>query len=174
MLVVDRGKIEAIIHGDSIDLVPQKKEHAREMSDVLNDERLYEYIGGYNHISRTELENRYEKLESRTSPDGTAYWLNWVIVNHDNKPVGYIQATIMETTATVAWVVGRTWQNRRYGKAAATLLEKWIEDIGCLEMDAYIHPENANSKKLAFSLGFTNTHQIEDGEEKWIKKLVSD
>jgi len=142
------------------------------MFGVLNDSELYTYIGGNPILSLEDLEKRFISLESRKSPDGKDYWLNWVIVNEINELIGYIQATIKESTAFIAWVVGKRWQRKKYGKKAAYLVIMWLNKIGCKEIKASINPENESSKRLALSLGFRNSGVRIDDEDIWTIKIM--
>jgi len=172
MLMLNNEQLEETMKDDSIMLIPQTREHASAMFSVLNDSELYTYIGGNPILSLEDIERRFIRLESRKSPDGKDYWLNWVIINEIDELIGYIQATIKESTALIAWVVGTRWQRKKYGRKAAYLVIMWLKKIGCKEIKASINPENESSKRLALSLGFRNSQVRIDDEDIWTLKLM--
>ena len=77
----------------SLTLEPQVAAHAAEMLAVLSDPAIYEYENEP-PASLAWLRARFEKLESRQSPDGNEQWLNWVIRIPSGELIGYVQATV--------------------------------------------------------------------------------
>lgn len=169
MLNLSSEKLEEIIDGPTLALIPQKREHSREMYEILEDEGLYDFTGGYRAKSLAEYEERFLKLESRRSPDKKYYWLNWVVKAGD-RLIGYVQATVGDGTAEVAWVIGILEQNRKYGRTAVILMIDWLKSVGCIEFRANIHRDNMKSRKLAEAVGFTRTDNQIDNEDVWILK----
>ncbi len=76
-------------------LEPQTATHAAEMFEVLGDPALCEYENEP-PASLAWLRARYERLESRHSPDGREEWLNWVVRLPGSGLGGYVQATVGE------------------------------------------------------------------------------
>lgn len=86
-------------------------EDAEEMVSVLDDEGLYEFIGGV-PPSLKELRSRYEHFLAR--PERThETWLNWIVRRaSDTVAIGTLQATLVTTAsgqavAELSWVIGR-------------------------------------------------------------------
>lgn len=171
MIRLESSKLEETIRGVHLDLVPQKREHAKEMFALLADSEIHEYTGGYAPASFAEFEARFSRLESRISPDGKERWLNWVVVNRDDYLTGYVQATVRDDKAILAWVTGTGWQRRGYGGEAARLAINWLKDSGCLKFEANISPENYKSRKLARSLGFVESGETQENEDVWILEI---
>ena len=93
-----------VIAGDGLMLVPQTTAHAEAMCDrpvpppaamfaVLSDPAIYAYENAP-PPSLEGLRERFARLESRRSADGTEQWLNWVVRLPTSELAGYVQATI--------------------------------------------------------------------------------
>src|SRR5881392_2854460 len=98
----------APIPGNSltIKLEPQTAAHAEEMFELLSDPKIYRYEGKP-PSSLESLRERFQRLESRRSPDGREQWLNWVIRLQGGEAAGYVQATVHEDgRAAIAYVLG--------------------------------------------------------------------
>ncbi|HEX4816230.1 MAG TPA: GNAT family N-acetyltransferase [Nonomuraea sp.] len=143
-------------------LVPLRPEHADEMAAVLADPALHAFTGG-TPLTLPELRARYERLV--TGPPG---WRNWVIqLREEKRLVGYVQATVDETSAEVAWVIGTAWQGRGLATAAAkALVDRLLED-GVTTVVAHIHPDHAASAAVASAAGLRPTTRWQDGELRW-------
>ncbi len=63
----------------SLRLEPQTAAHADEMFPLLADGEVYRYLDGAPPSSLDALRGRFERLETRRSPDSTELWLNWVV-----------------------------------------------------------------------------------------------
>lgn len=74
---------------------------AAEMTAVLADERLYEFIGG-RPPTAAELRDRYLRLAAGSGrPD--EIWLNWIVRQRvTRRPVGTVQATVKTAVETAA------------------------------------------------------------------------
>lgn len=143
-------------------LLPLRAEHADEMAAVLSDPGLYRFTGG-EPLTAPELRARYERQVS--GPPG---WRNWVIwLRAEERLVGYVQATIDERTAEVAWVIGTPWQSRGLAGAAATALVGRLMEQEIDTVVAHIHPGHAASAAVATAAGLQPTERWEDGEVRW-------
>lgn len=143
-------------------LIPLRPDHAGEMTGVLSDPALHEFIGG-EPLTESELRTRYERQTS--GPPG---WRNWVIrLRAEDRLVGYVQATIDGRTAEVAWVVGTPWQGRGLARAAATALVEHLMEREVDTVVAHIHPDHAASASVATAAGLRPTERWEDGEVRW-------
>lgn len=147
-------------------LVPQTRVHADALFPILNDDRLYTFIGGNPLTTVDALRERYTRLESRVSPDEKSRWLNWVI-EVEGATVGTVQATVAGDEAFLAWVVGTAWQGRGYASEAVTMLVAELGFQNVATFKAQIHPKNIASQRIAQKLGMAKTKKLVDGEELW-------
>ncbi|NRQ38726.1 GNAT family N-acetyltransferase [Nonomuraea sp. NN258] len=132
------------------------------MADVLSDPALRAFIGG-EPLSAAALRARYERLVA--GPPG---WRNWVIlVRDEDRLAGYVQATIEDGSAEIAWVVGTPWQGRGLASTSAKALVDWLGGQGVKTVTAHIHPDHAASAAVARAAGLTPTEHWHDGEIRW-------
>ena len=152
-----------IIQTSRLQLIPQLSQHAEEMFRVLKHPSLYEFTGGKPPTSEESLTIRFKQLESRTSPDGYDYWLNWVIKDEKSDLIGYVQATVSSHEATI----GSKWQKRGYAVEAASALIHWLKKNKVPLIRAYIHPNHRASQAVAKKVGLINKEQFVDDEALW-------
>lgn len=148
-------------------LEPLRIEHADEMTDVLADATLYAFTGG-EPPQRDELRVRYQWQIRGRSPDGTEEWLNWIVrLAADRRAIGFVQATVVDGRADVAWLIGVVWQGRGYATEAAQAMIDWLRLRGVETITAHIHSDHAASAAVATRLGLAPTDEVEDGEVVW-------
>ncbi len=145
------------------------------MAPLLDDARLHEFTGG-TPLGAAELSERYRRLASGRSPDGSQDWLNWVVRSRsDGVAVGTVQATVRrgasDMTGALAWVIASPHQGRGYATEAATGVADWLEREGVNELVAYIHPRHEASMAVARALGMAATDDALDGEIRWARPL---
>ncbi len=142
------------------------------MVDVLASGELYEFTGG-TPPTLESLTAQYEIQARGRSPDGLEEWLNWIVVDQEREPVGYVQATRPAdgTTAEIAWVIGVPWQGRGYATKAGLLMLCELWRLGVREVVAHIHPDHAASNAVAIRLGLRRTDQVVDREVRWHGRL---
>lgn len=157
----------AVIATERLRLLPLQIEYAVPMAEVLSDPSLYTFTGG-EPPSVEELEARYRR--QLAGPDNVdnvdEQWLNWV-VEYDGNLIGYVQATVIGSTAEVAWVIGTAWRGRGFAKEAAQGLVTWLRAQNAQEIVAHIHPDHAASAAVAAAIGLARTDVLEDGEYLW-------
>jgi RimJ/RimL family protein N-acetyltransferase len=151
-------------------LSPLRVEDARELVDVLADERLHEFIGG-RPATLDELQEYYARFVAGSS-EPEEVWLNWTARRRsDSQAIGTMQATLRGNdgrfTAQVAWVVGVAWQGQGFASEAARALVQWLQSQGAREIVAYIHPDHRASAGVAASAGLSPTDEEVDGEHVW-------
>lgn len=136
-------------------LEPQMAAHAREMFDVLSDPAIYEFENAP-PPSLAWLEQRYARLESRASGDGSERWLNWVIRIADGTLAGYVQATVLPTgVAFVAYeLASRHWRQGLGSAAVNALLEALHADYAVHTYVAVLKARNHRSEGLLRKCGF--------------------
>jgi ribosomal-protein-alanine N-acetyltransferase len=136
-------------------LEPQLSAHAAEMFEVLSDPAIYEFENSP-PVSAVWLAERFARLESRASPDGTEQWLNWVIRLPTGALAGYVQATIAsDGTAHIAYELGSRFWRQRIGSAAVrAMLAELDSAYGVQTFAATLKERNYRSLALLRSLGF--------------------
>jgi RimJ/RimL family protein N-acetyltransferase len=130
------------------------------MFALLSDPKIYRYEG-QPPASLEWLRERFQRLESRRSPDGREQWLNWVIRLPSGEPAGYVQATVHEDgRAAIAFVLGSKYWDRGLGRAAVTsMLAELRERHSVREATAVLKRVNARSRLLLERLGFASAPQ---------------
>jgi RimJ/RimL family protein N-acetyltransferase len=156
------------IAGERVVLEPLRVADAPEMTGVLADPSLYDFIGGEPPDVDT-LRGRYEQLVAGGSGDGAEEWFNWVVRSPDGAAVGTVQATVTADGdhAEVAWVVGTPWQGRGYASDAASTLVRWLLAGGVTVVVAHVHPDHAASEAVARRAGLSPTDVMAHGERRW-------
>jgi RimJ/RimL family protein N-acetyltransferase len=161
------------LQSDRLRLTPLVPDDAVEMAEVLADDPLYDFTGG-GPLDADQLRSRYERLVAGSgSPEET--WMNWVVRRRsDDRPVGTVQATIVEgdgrRTAWVAWVIGVPWQGSGYATEAARLIVAWLVERDVKEIAAAVHPGHRASERVAAKAGLAPTDEVVDGERVWRRR----
>ncbi|MET9378402.1 GNAT family N-acetyltransferase [Streptomyces sp. NPDC003035] len=148
-------------------LLPLAVEHAEEMTGVLADPVLYDFIGGAPPTT-PDLRARYAR-QVAGSPDPGVSWCNWVVrLREEDRLAGTVQATVEGSeVAEIAWVVGAPWQGRGIATEAARGLVDWLTAQGVRTVVAHIHPDHTASAAVATAAGLTPTDEWHDGEVRW-------
>ena len=136
-------------------LEPQVAAHAEAMYALLQDPAIYRYEN--EPPSSVEwLRERFRRLESRASADGSEQWLNWVVRLHDADIVGYVQATVSDASpAAIAYVFASAWWGRGYAsEAVAAMMEELVASYGARDFSAVLKRDNQRSIRLLERLGF--------------------
>lgn len=142
-------------------LEPQLAAHAAEMFGVLGDPAIYLHENAP-PASLAWLTERYAKLESRRSPDGRAFWLNWVVrLGVDGPLIGYVQATVQagqpsHRSSLVAYEFNSRYWHQGYGaEAVQALLDELANAWQVVRAQAVLKRSNQGSMALLRRLGFT-------------------
>ena len=154
---------------ERLSLVALRPEDADELAPALDQPALHEFIGGA-PLSPAELRRRFERLAVGHSSDGREMWHNWAVRRRTSgDAVGTMQATVTPASrvAQIAWVVGVPWQGRGYATEAAAALVAWLVSSGVETIEAYVHPGNAASARVAERSGLQPTDELVDGERVW-------
>lgn len=160
---------EVAIETDRLCLIPLTASHAKVMYPILSDRQLYSFTGDEPPESEMALATRYGLLESRKSPDESELWLNWILFLADSDtPIGYVQSTVSDAHAEIAWVIGLIWQGEGYASEAAIALVGWLRGKGVNDIRCCINPEHLASQAVARNAGLKKSNLLEDNEEVWI------
>jgi len=157
-----------VIEAERVLLVPLTGADADDMFFVLDDRSLHRHTGG-EPMDAAALKMRYERLERGAPDDESEVWANWIVrLRNTGEAIGYVQASITEHGANLAWVIGSAWQRRGYASEAACAMTAWLRGAGVGTLRAHIHPRNASSARVADHAGLRPTGQIDsDGEAVW-------
>jgi ribosomal-protein-alanine N-acetyltransferase len=142
---------------DRISLEPLTAAHAAELFPVLSHAAIYTYIADQPPVSVSALAERYRRLESRYSPDGSQQWLNWVMRRSESHEcIGYVQATVHATsTADFAFVLAPPfWGLGLAHEASIVALAFLFTEFGVSSVFATADRRNLRSSALLLRLGF--------------------
>lgn len=144
------------IHAAGLTLEPQLAAHAGEMFTVLSDLAIYEFEN-QPPPSEDWLRERYTRLESRSSVDGSEQWLNWVVRLFSGELAGFVQATVQPNAdAHVAYAFGSRFWGRGIGRTAVrAMLDELCLHHGAHQFFATFKIPNGRSMRLLEHLGFT-------------------
>jgi [ribosomal protein S5]-alanine N-acetyltransferase len=144
-----------IIHTPTLSLEPQITAHAEAMFKVLSDPAIYEFENEP-PASLEWLRNRFAKLESRRSKDGSELWLNWVIRLPTNELIGYVQASVFsDSRALIAYELSSAHWRRGYGsQAVSAMLSELAEHYAVTSHCAVLKQRNFRSRLFLEKLGF--------------------
>jgi RimJ/RimL family protein N-acetyltransferase len=144
-----------LIRTDRLTLEPQVAAHAEEMFAVLSDPAIYEHENEPPG-SVDSLRERFRKLESRCSPDGSEQWLNWIIRLRSSEPIGFVQATVMaDSTAVIAYVLNsKYWGHGFASDAVRAMIGELAIGYRVAGLGAILKKTNHRSLRLLERIGF--------------------
>jgi RimJ/RimL family protein N-acetyltransferase len=153
-------------------LTPLSVADAVDMMSVLADVELYTFTGGA-PPNIAQLTARYiAQVSGSGTPD--ELWHNWIIRSVDgHEPLGFVQSTIMTSSADVAWVVGTRSQGGGVAKESAHAMCQWLRGCGVQRITAHIHPEHVASARVARACGLMPTNEVDDDGERVFEWLAS-
>jgi RimJ/RimL family protein N-acetyltransferase len=140
---------------------------ATAMAKVLSDPELYRFTGGEPQ-STDELAISY-RIEIAGSATPGLQWFNWIIRLRDShEPIGYLQSTVTDGAASVAWVVGTPWQGHGYASEAAVAMCQWLQAQDAHPITASLFLRHHASARVAQACGLEPTGEFDDdGEQLW-------
>jgi ribosomal-protein-alanine N-acetyltransferase len=138
-----------------LELEPQSALHAEAMFAVLSDAAIYEYENAP-PTSLEWLRERFARLESRRSADGSEQWLNWVLRQHGGGLSGYVQATVRpDGRAFIAYeLASAAWGRGLGSEAVAAMCDELSAQYGVHTLLAIFKRANHRSRRLLERLGF--------------------
>jgi [ribosomal protein S5]-alanine N-acetyltransferase len=148
---------EARLETERLFLEPILPAHAPVMYKRMQEERLYRFIPQDPPDTPRALEDRYDFLSARRSPDGREAWLNWAVRERSSgEYAGTLEATVYDKgTAIIAYMVFVPYQRRGIAaEACGRLLQHLFEDYRVGMVAAEIDTRNVASIALVENLGF--------------------
>jgi RimJ/RimL family protein N-acetyltransferase len=91
-------------------------------------------------------------------------WLNWLARTDDGRAVAHLAATIMGSTAWLAWIVGVDYQRQGYASEAGHAIVEWLSANGVSRFAASVPEGYAASEGVARKLGLVLTDERVGGE----------
>jgi ribosomal-protein-alanine N-acetyltransferase len=159
------------IVADGLRLEPQTAAHAEEMFEVLSDPAIYQYEN-QPPASLQWLRERFAKLESRRSADGSEHWLNWVVRLPNSEAAGYVQATVYaDRRAAIAYELASAYWGRGLARRAVqAMIGELVDRYGVRMLTAVLKRENGSSLRLLERLGFS----LASAESHAVRKVDAD
>lgn len=159
------------LQGTCVALQPLCEAHAAALFPVLSDAELWLFMDGGPPTSEAALAERYRRLESRRSPDSSQHWLNWTIVVA-NEVVGFVQATVTNEAADIAYVIGREYQSRSHAADAVRAMLAFLEGkFGVRTEHATVDTRNEPSRRLLERLNFELVNGDDPQNLRFLRKL---
>ena len=135
-------------------LEPLSPDAAADAFEAFADPRLYRYMAGEPPASALALRDEFARL-CAGSRDPEQRWANWLAHARDGAALlGWQQATIVGTTAWIAWVTFVGHRRSGYAREGAAAVVAWLRTLGVEEIVAQSDERNAASCATAASLGF--------------------
>jgi RimJ/RimL family protein N-acetyltransferase len=146
-----------VIRAGRLVLEPQVADHAAEMFRVLSDPLIYEFENAP-PASEAWLAQRFGKLETRHSADGSEQWLNWVVRMPSGALAGYVQATVTpESIAYIAYEFASKFWRQGVGRAAVSaMLDELGANYDVTIFVAILKARNWRSAAFLRHLGFVS------------------
>jgi RimJ/RimL family protein N-acetyltransferase len=150
----------------AVALAPLSASDAEELVGLLEESNLRVWLRARNV---DELRDRFEGWEVRRSPDGREAWLNWVVRSaEDGRALGWVQATVAEGAAQVAYALLPSERGHGYATAAlVAMMDALREELGVVFFEAHIEEANVASQKVAAAAGLKRTDRTVRGESVW-------
>ncbi|NVB36541.1 GNAT family N-acetyltransferase [Pseudenhygromyxa sp. WMMC2535] len=147
---------------------PVEEHHAESMFSVLSDPRIYTYLPGKPPASLEDLRRRYAFLSGGRSPDGSEYWLNWILfLRETDTAIGFWQATVRpDGRSSIAFVLDPThWGQGLAHEASVALIGHLFARFEIDALGAEVHFDNHRSAALVGRLGFRVVGQDLDEQD---------
>ena len=163
-----------VLEDAALRLEPQVAAHAEAMFSVLSDPAIYEHEN-QPPVSLEWLRERFARLESRRSPDGTEQWLNWVVHLPAAEAIGYVQATVHgDHHAEIAYVLAsRYWGRGLASRAVNLVIRELAGRHGVRTLSGVLKRSNERSRRLLERLGFVPAPdalraRLQVDEDEWL------
>ena len=149
------------------------QDDAPELFALLEEPALHEFSTDPPPSSSHEVRERIRRWETRRSPTGDDLWLNWTLrLKSRGIAVGYVQATVYDDAAELAWVIGAPFQRQGYATEASQCVAAWI--LGYFKvarLQASIPIGHIASQRVAAHVGLQPSGELtHEGEELWVAR----
>jgi RimJ/RimL family protein N-acetyltransferase len=147
-------------------LVALRASDADELAGLLDEADLREWLRAHDV---SELRDRFAAWETRRSPDGDELWLNWIVRERgDQRAVGWVQATVRGTSASVAYALLPAERGAGAASDAVRAVVRWLRDrLAVTVVTAEIDESNSASARVAVAAGFERTIHRAGDEVVW-------
>ena len=164
---------EPLLHTQRLSLEPLNAWHGEPLFVAgLKDPQLYVYMAQEPPLAVADLSRRFEKLESRRSPDGGELWLNWAVRLTSGGYAGLVEVTVhADRSASIAYFVFPAYQRQGIAGEAVAAVLGHLKAAGVGEARATVDTRNAASIGVLERLGFTRvaTHLMhEKVRGRWV------
>ena len=146
-------------------LEPLVAAHADILYSELCDERIYRWIESGGPKDLTQLRSKWQRNESRLSPDGNEAWLNWAIRIKDNGPyIGKLDAELdrPENVTNVGFVLFPKYWGLGYATEALLSVKSLFSINGISFMRATVATPNIASARVLEKAGFVRGNMVAD------------
>jgi RimJ/RimL family protein N-acetyltransferase len=148
---------EVVFETERLRLEPLRASHAPEMFEIVSDNRLYRFIPRDPPTTLASLQERFQRLETRSSPAGEELWLNWIARSKaENRCLGRVEVTIrQDASAYLAYEIAVPFWRRGFAtEACRRIIDALFDDYGLKEIVAEVDSRNTPSIRLLERLGF--------------------
>lgn len=162
-----------LLHTPRLRLEPLLAAHAEVLFGPFSDPALYRYLPTDPPASLDALRDRYRRLESRRSGDGSELWLNWVGFS-GAAPACLIEASVLpERVVQVAYFTFAPYQRQGYAREALEAVVGHLHKaLSLTAARALLDTRNEASWRLLERVGFKRLRTIVGADE--FKGTVSD
>ena len=152
---------------ERLQMVLITKEHAAIVHTVFQDPELFTYLPN-DPPELERLEKQYAFWEGREAPDGSEYWLNYVLfLSSTGAFVGTLQSGVHRETreASIAYVIATDFQGRGLGtEATRALIAHLKQRYEISGVKAWIDTRNRTSIRLVEKLGMRQVEFIKNAD----------
>ena len=137
-------------------------DHAAGLFEPLSDPRVWEHISETPLTTVAALAARFDRIASRPPLDRTKEnWLNYAVrLKAAGTLIGWLQATILERRAEVAYLFGPEHWGHGYAAEAMSAFQDGLrQQWGVSELWAATSPQNTRSIRLLRRLGYVEQHE---------------
>ncbi len=162
-----KNQVDPVLFTKRLRLEPQLASHASTMMHVLSDPRTHAFIPSQPPQDEAVVQERFQKLESKLSPDGAEHWLNWIVFL-DEQAIGTVQASviILGKHADIAYMFHPDSWGKGYAREATQRMLVYLRDeLAVHTFTANLDTRNTASQKLLRALGFIQTGYLENADE---------
>ena len=150
----------AMLQTQRLTLEPITGAHAEPMFASMQASALYEWIGALPPANVEALRQRWQRVESRLSPDDSSAWLGWAARRTDDGVyIGKLDAEVdvANVALNVGYLVFPTFWGRGYATEALGAVVAHLEAYGVTELRATVTVGNQASERVLTKAGFVRT-----------------